>query len=72
MTSHNHAYVDLLKLPGAPPLVAWSSLARLMYGVLPMALLLLLVERRHSYAAAGVALAAYGLTAGLLGPLRAR
>ncbi len=70
-TSH-HAYHGLLALPGAAGLVAWTSLARLMYGVLPLAMLLLLVERRHSYAEAGAALAAYGITAGLLGPVRGR
>ena len=72
MPTRHHAYHQLLALPGAAGLVAWTSLARLMYGVLPLAMLLLLVERRHSYAEAGAALAAYGLTAGLLGPVRAR
>ncbi|MHB1526312.1 MAG: MFS transporter [Candidatus Dormibacteria bacterium] len=72
MPTNHHSYLSLLKLPGAPGLLIWGSLARLMYGVLPMALLLLLVERRHSFAQAGAALAAFGLTAGLLGPARAR
>ncbi|MHB8325133.1 MAG: MFS transporter [Candidatus Dormibacteria bacterium] len=73
MPTNHHSYLSLLKLPGATGLLIWGSLARLMYGVLPMALLLLLVERRHSsFAQAGAALAAFGLTAGLLGPARAR
>ncbi|MHB8325033.1 MAG: hypothetical protein ACYDHB_11540 [Candidatus Dormibacteria bacterium] len=72
MPTNHHSYLSLLKLPGASGLFIWASLARLMYGVLPMALLLLLVEQRHSFAQAGAALAAFGLTAGLLGPARAR
>ncbi len=72
MSTHHPTYLQLLALRGALALVAWTSVARLMYGVLPLSMLLLLVERRHSYAEAGAALAAYGLTAGLLGPLRAR
>jgi predicted MFS family arabinose efflux permease len=72
MSTDHRTYLQLLALPGAVALVGWTSVARLMYGVLPLSMLLLLVERRHSYAEAGAALAAYGITAGLLGPLRAR
>ncbi len=72
MLAADRGYVALLRLRGAGPLWLWTSLARLQYGVLPLALLLLLAERRHSFAEAGTTLAGYGLAAGLLGPFRAR
>lgn len=72
MSATDGGYVALVKNRDVAPLLFWVSIARLMYGVLPLSLLLLLSQARHSYADAGAALAAYGLTAGLLGPARAR
>ncbi|MBK7625231.1 MAG: MFS transporter [Kineosporiaceae bacterium] len=72
MNSAPGGYLALLRTPHVTPLFAWAALARLQFGVIPLALLLLFAMQRHSYAEAGVATAAYGLTAGLLGPLRAR
>ncbi|MFN8080345.1 MAG: MFS transporter [Kineosporiaceae bacterium] len=72
MNSAPGGYLTLLKTPHVTPLFAWAALARLQFGVIPLALLLLFATQRHSYAEAGAATAAYGLTAGLLGPLRAR
>ena len=64
-------YAALFRIPHVRPVFAWVSLARLQFGVLPLALLLLLAGQRQSYAEAGAATAGYALTAGLLGPLRA-
>jgi predicted MFS family arabinose efflux permease len=65
-------YAAVLRRPHALPLSAWAALARLQFGVIPLATLLLLAGTRGSYAEAGAATAAYGLTAGLLMPVRAR
>lgn len=65
-------YVALLRLRGAAVLLLCASVARLVYGVLPVALLLFLSQRRSSYLEAGAAVGAYGLAAGVLGPARAR
>jgi hypothetical protein len=65
-------YVALLRLPGAAVLLSLVSAARLAYGALPLALLLLVAGERSSYADAGVVAGLYALTAGLLGPARAR
>lgn len=65
-------YAAVLRRPHALPLSAWAALARLQFGVIPISTLLLLAGTRGSYAEAGAATAAYGLTAGLLMPLRAR
>ena len=72
MSAADRGYVALVNSCDVAPLLFWVSIARLMYGVLPLSLLLLLSQARHSYADAGAALAAYGLAAGLLGPARAR
>ena len=72
MPAAPRGYLALLRLPSAAPLTLWAALARLQYGVLPLATLLLLADVRGSYAEAGAVTAAVGLTAGLLGPLRAR
>lgn len=65
-------YFALLHLRGVALLLSCASAARLVYGVLPLALLLLLSGQRSSYAEAGAVVGAYGLAAGLLGPARAR
>lgn len=72
MPAASRGYLALLRLPSAAPLTLWAALARLQFGVMPLATLLLLADVRGSYAEAGAATAAVGLTAGLLGPLRAR
>ncbi len=72
MPTADRGYLAVLRRPHAAPLVAWASLARLQFGVLPIATLLLLASTRGSYAEAGAATAAYGLAVGLLMPLRAR
>jgi MFS family permease len=64
-------YAALFRIPRVRPVFAWVSLSRLQFGVIPLALLLLLAAQRQSYAEAGAATAGYALTAGLLGPLRA-
>jgi predicted MFS family arabinose efflux permease len=65
-------YAVALRRPHALPLSAWAALARLQFGIIPISTLLLLSGVRGSYAEAGAATAAYGLTAGLLMPVRAR
>jgi predicted MFS family arabinose efflux permease len=72
MPAADRGYLALLKISGAKPLILWVSLARLVYGSLPLALLLLLANRRHSFTDAGVILAGNGIAAGLLGPYRSR
>ena len=72
MPAADRGYLAVLRRPHAAPLAAWASLARLQFGVLPIATLLLLASTRGSYAEAGAATAAYGLMVGLLMPLRAR
>ncbi|MCA0330501.1 MAG: hypothetical protein LCI03_11445 [Actinobacteria bacterium] len=66
------SYAAVLRRPHAVPLSAWAALARLQFGIIPISTLLLLSTARGSYAEAGAATAAYGLTAGLLMPARAR
>ncbi len=66
------SYAAVLRRPHALPLSAWAALARLQFGIIPISTLLLLSTTRGSYAEAGAATAAYGLTAGLLMPARAR
>jgi predicted MFS family arabinose efflux permease len=66
------SYAAVLRRRHALPLSAWAALARLQFGIIPISTLLLLSSTRGSYAEAGAATAAYGLTAGLLMPARAR
>jgi len=66
------SYGQLLRLPRALPLLASATVGRLMYGIMPVGLLLLMAERRHSYADAASIVATYSLAAGVLGPARAR
>lgn len=65
-------YLALLRRRRVAVLLSLATVARVCYGALPVALLLLVVQGRASYAVAGAILAVYGLTAGLLGPWRAR
>lgn len=65
-------YVALLRLRGVALLLLCASAARLVYGVLPLGLLLFLSGRRASYAEAGAVVGVYGFAAGVLGPARAR
>lgn len=71
MSAADRGYVALLRRPGALPLFLWVNLARLVYGALPLALLLLVAGRRGSYADAGMTLAVFSIP-GFLGPARAR
>ncbi len=71
MSAADRGYVALLRRPGALPLFLWVNLARLVYGALPLVLLLLVAGRRGSYADAGVTLAVFSIP-GFLGPARAR
>ncbi len=72
MPAVTDGYVALLRLRGAAVLLSYASAARLIYGVLPIALLLFLSERRSSYGQAGAVVGLYGLAAGLIGPARSR
>ncbi len=65
-------YAALLRLPGAAVLLCLATAARFVYGVLPLALLLHVVDERSSYADAGAVVGLYALSAGLLGPARSR
>lgn len=72
MNSAPSSYFALLKEPQVTSIFAWAALARLQYGVIPLVMLLLIASQRQSYGEAASAAAAYGLSAGLLGPFRAR
>ncbi len=71
MPTASSGYFALFKIPRVTPVFAWASLARLQFGVIPLALVLLLATQRQSYAEAGAVTAGYALAAGLLGPPRA-
>lgn len=66
------SYTALLRMPEVAGPLAWASVCRLAYGVLPFSLVLFLVARSGSYAQAGAVAAAYAVGAGLLGPIRGR
>ena len=72
MSAVGDGYVALLRLRGVAVLLLCASAARLVYGVLPLGLLLFLSGRRASYAEAGAVVGVYGVAAGVLGPARAR
>jgi len=65
-------YRSLFAIPGARTVYAWVGVARIAYAVIPLAVLLFLSSGPGSFSRAGVALGAYGLVAGVLGPLRSR
>jgi predicted MFS family arabinose efflux permease len=72
MSAAPGGYVALLGLRGVPVLLLSVTAARLVYGALPLVLLLLVSSSRGSYADAGLVIGLYALTAGVLGPARAR
>jgi hypothetical protein len=65
------AYGRLLRLPTARRAVAASSVCRLSYGTLLLAMLLVVEQATHSFAAAGAASAVFGVCT-LSGPAKAR
>jgi predicted MFS family arabinose efflux permease len=65
------SYAVLLRTPGAPRAFVSSTLARLSYGTIALALLLTVQRATGSYAVAGTCLGAYGAPT-VLGPLRSR
>lgn len=62
----------LLRTPHVPLFLAAALLGRLSYGTVGLAVLLRVEGATGSYAVAGATLVAYGLTAALLAPVRAR
>lgn len=64
-------YRAVLRLPGVARVYPAAVLGRLAYGVAPLALLFTVQQATESFAAAGAALAAFGLTSLLL-PAKAR
>lgn len=66
------SYAVALRLPGARPLFAAGMAARIGFGALTLPALLVLAERYDGFTVAGIALAGFGLTSGLLAPLRGR
>ncbi len=65
------SYRTLLRLPGALPTFVASSLGRLSYGTVGLALLLVVERASGSFAVAGLASASYGVGA-LTAPLKSR
>lgn len=65
------SYRTLLRLPGALPTLIASSLGRLSYGTIGLALLLAVERVSSSFAVAGLASASYGVGA-LSAPLKSR
>ncbi len=65
------SYAVLLRTPGAPRAFISSTLGRLSYGTVAIALLLTVQRATGSYAVAGTCLGAYGAPS-VLGPLRSR
>ncbi len=66
------SYRAVLSLPQARRLYLTSSLGRLAYAVLPLALLLTLARDTGSFAVASLVMAAFNTTIVVLGPTRAR
>ena len=65
-------YRELLAIPGAPALYLAAWLGRLPYGMLIVALILLLREHGFEYGAVGVVTAASGFSIGISAPLVSR
>ena len=65
-------YRDLVALPYAKPLVAWSLLARLPLGMTPFSLLLLVRGEGDGYGVAGLVVAIYVVALGIAAPVRGR
>lgn len=65
-------YTALLSAPGVPRVVVAGGLGRLPQGMAPLAIVLVLRGSGHSYAAAGIVVAAYSLAIGAASPVLAR
>jgi MFS family permease len=65
-------YRSVLSVPGYPRLLATSLLGRLPQGMSSLAILLLVRDATHSYAAAGVAVGAYAFATAAGQPLQGR
>jgi MFS family permease len=65
-------YRSVLSLPGAPRLFASALVGRLPQGMSSLAVLLLVRDATHSYAAAGVAVGAFALATAACAPLVGR
>jgi len=65
-------YAALFHLPDAPAVFAASLVGRLSYSTVSLSLLLSVRTATGSYASAGLAAAAFGVTCAALAPLRAR
>ena len=65
-------YAGVVRLPKVPLVFASAMAGRFAYPLVGLPLLLAVEEATGSFSAAGAATGAYGATAGLLGPARAR
>jgi MFS family permease len=65
-------YAALLRISGVPRLVAASTVARIPFGMVALALILLIEDATGSYAVAGAVEGAYGLAGGIGSPLAGR
>src|SRR5436305_12539942 len=65
-------YRSVLSVSGIPRLVASALLGRLPQGMSSLAILLLVRDTTHSYAAAGLAVGAYALASAAFSPVQGR
>lgn len=65
-------YRELLGLPHARAMLAWSLLGRLPLGMTPLALLFLVRGEGHGYGSAGVVVALYAVAVGIGAPIAGR
>ncbi|GAA0229176.1 MFS transporter [Cryptosporangium japonicum] len=72
MTAGMRRYAEVWRLPGARTLLVGSILGRLPVGMAPLLLVLLVEKSTGSYAAAGVASAAYAVATAVVGPVLGR
>lgn len=66
------AYRPVLSIAGVPRLFASALLARMPQGMASLAILLLVRDSTHSYAAAGIAVGAYALATAAMAPVQGR
>jgi MFS family permease len=65
-------YRSVLSVPGLPRVFASALLGRLPQGMSSLAILLLVRDTTHSYAAAGIAVGAYALASAAVSPVQGR
>jgi MFS family permease len=70
--SDTGSFRSVLALPGSPWLFASAVAGRLPQGMAPLAILLLVRETTHSYAAAGAAVGAFALATAAFAPIQGR